>query len=78
MRVHMLAAALIAAVAMAAPAEAASKKRKKAVHRETPSVVQSKAHPHDVNVGGEWVGRDPDPFIRSMMMRNPQGWDGPQ
>jgi len=78
MRFHVLAMALIASVALAAPAEAASKKRKKMPHRANQSAVQSKVHSHDVYVGGELVGRDPDPFIRLMIMRNPRIWDGPE
>ena len=78
MRIRVLAVALIASVALAAPVEAASKKRKKAVQRENPSAVQSKPHPHDVYLSGELVGRDPDPFIRLMIMRNPRIWDGPE
>jgi hypothetical protein len=77
----MLVAILAASVAFAGPAEAASKHRKKHVsQRAKVSAVQARAAgaSHDVYVGGELVGRDPDPFIRSMMMRNPHIWDGPE
>ena len=80
MKLAILVAALIASVAMVSPADAASKKRKKAVHRTTIDAVQAKAaaNSHDVYVSGELVGRDPDPSIRAYMMRNPHIWDGPQ
>jgi len=71
-------AALIASVALAAPADAASKKHEKTTHhRPSAGHSQPAPHPHDVYVGNELVGRDPDPFIRSQMMRNPHPWDGP-
>ena len=78
MRFHVLAVALVASVALASPAEAAGKKRKKVAHPVNQTTLQSKAHSYDVYSGGELVGRDPDPFIRLMMLRNPHGWDGPQ
>ena len=78
MKFHVLAAALVASVALASPAEAAGKKRKKVAHPVNQTTLQSKAHSNDVYSGGELVGRDPDPFIRLMMQRNPQQWDGPQ
>jgi hypothetical protein len=73
------AVALIAAVALAAPAEAA-KKRKKEFRRAPVSTVHSYPSPrqYDVYVSGEYIGRDPDPNIRSFMMRNPQIYDGPE
>jgi len=78
MKFHVLAIALVASVALASPVEAASKKRKKVVHPANQTTLQPKAHSNAVYSGGELVGRDPDPFIRLMMQRNPQQWDGPQ
>jgi hypothetical protein len=79
MKLHVFVIAL-AAVALAAPVEAASKKRSKGAHRAATHAVQPRPSngSHDVYVSGELVGRDPDPFIRSMMRRNPHPWDGPQ
>jgi hypothetical protein len=78
MKFHALVVALIASVAMAAPADAASKKRKKEIRRAPVSAVYSATHPHphDVWFAGEYVGRDPDPNIRSFMIRNPRIYDG--
>jgi ABC-type transport system substrate-binding protein len=80
MKLILSVAALIVAVALAAPAEAATKKPKKTVHRAPVSTtfVRPAVHPYDVYVSGEWVGRDPDPAIRAFMMRNPHIWDGPE
>jgi len=78
MKFHVLAIALVASVALASPAEAASKKRKKVVHSANQATVQPKAHSQAVYSGGELVGRDPDPFIRLMMLRYPHPWDGPE
>ena len=81
MKIHILVAALAAAVAFAAPADAASKKKKTVAHRAPIGAVYSKANSsssHDVYVSGERVGRDPDPSIRAFMMRNPHVWDGPE
>jgi hypothetical protein len=77
MKTHILLAALVASVAFAAPADAASKKKKKVGHRAPISAVHSKAYSNDVYVGGEYQGRDPDPSIRAFMMRSPGIWDGP-
>lgn len=74
MKIPALVVALIASMALAAPAEAAKKKSKKTYHRAPVSAV----HSHEVWVGGEYVGRDPDPNIRAMMLRNPRIYDGPQ
>jgi len=78
MKTCTLAVALIACVALVAPADAAPKKSKKQVHRAPAGMAYSPAnpHPHDVWFGGEYVGRDPDPNIRSFMMRNPRIYDG--
>ena len=79
MKIHILAAALVASVAFAAPADAASKTKKKVVHRAPIGAVHSRANSsYDVYVSGELVGRDPDPSIRAYMMRNPHIWDGPE
>jgi len=81
MKIHILVAALVASVAIAAPADAASQKKKKVVHRAPIGATYSKANSrssYDVYVSGELVGRDPDPSIRSYMMRNPHPWDGPE
>jgi hypothetical protein len=74
------AATLVVSVALAVPAEAAVKKHKKPVSRAKIGAVYSQpaAHPYDVYVSGELVGRDPDPSIRAFMMRNPHIWDGPE
>ena len=80
MKIHILLAALVALMALAAPADAASKKHKKQVHRAPVGAVQAPgyARSQDVYVNGEYVGRDPDPNIRAFMMRNPHIWDGPE
>jgi hypothetical protein len=79
MKLPVLVAALIASVALAAPADAAAQKRGKGVHRAPVAAAQVRPNgSYDVHVGGELVGRDPDPFIRSMIRRNPYGWDGPE
>jgi hypothetical protein len=80
MKIPTLAVAMIASVALAAPAEAAAKKRKKEMHRApvTESYSYTRPHPHDVYFAGEYVGRDPDPNIRLFMIRNPRIYDGPQ
>jgi len=79
MKIHILVAALVASVALAAPADAASKKKKKVAHRAPVSAIYAKPNSsYDVYVSGELVGRDPDPSIRAFMMRNPHIWDGPE
>ena len=79
MKFYILVAALVASVAFAAPADAASKKKKKVVHRAPIGAVHYRSNPsYDVYVSGELVGRDPDPSIRAYMMRNPHIWDGPE
>jgi hypothetical protein len=70
--------ALIASVALAIPTAAANaKKHKKTSHRSATSTVQATSNSHDVYVGGQYIGRDPDPAIRAYMMRSPAPWDGP-
>jgi hypothetical protein len=79
MKIPVLVAALIASVALASPAEAATKKRGKGAQRAPAATVQVKPNgSYDVYVGNELAGRDPDPFIRSMMRRSHPGWDGPE
>lgn len=75
-----LVATLIAFVVMVSPAAAAAKKHKTAVARPDAHVAQARpaADPYAVYVGGEYIGRDPDPNIRASMMRNPHIWDGPE
>jgi hypothetical protein len=76
--------AIVAAAMLAAsPVDAASgKKHKKSVQRADAGIVQRQSQPrsnsHDVYVGGEYIGTDPDPNIRAFMMRNPHIWDGPE
>ena len=80
MKIHIVVAALTASVALASPADAASKTKKKVVHRAPSGAVYSKTSynsSYDVYVSGELIGRDPDPSIRAFMMRNPHIWDGP-
>ena len=78
LHMKVLLAALVASVAFAAPADAASKKKKKTYHRAQASAVQYKSGSNNVYVGNELVGRDPDPPIRAFMRRNPHIWDGPE
>ena len=80
MKLHSLALALVVSVALSAPAEAASKKRKKELQRTSVGAAHtySNVPSRDVYVSGEYVGRDPDPNIRLFMMRNPQIYDGPE
>ena len=75
MKLAVVVAALIS-VAIAAPAEATSKKRKKTAHRAPIAAVQPAPGSYDVYVSGELVGRDPDPAISSYMMRDPKPWEG--
>jgi hypothetical protein len=80
MKIHILVTALVASVALASPADAASKKKKKGVHRAPIGAVYSNRDAYssyDVYVSGEWIGRDPDPSIRAFMIRNPHIWDAP-
>ena len=69
MKILVLATALIAAVAVAAPAEAASKKKHKRVAMQQATIVSQ--DPYMVIDGnGEILGRDPDPFIRMMLRKD--------
>jgi hypothetical protein len=80
MKLALMVAAVVASVTIAAPADAAAKKSKKLVRRAPIAAVQARpaSDPYEVYVGGELIGRDPDPGIRSYMMRNPHQWDGPE
>jgi hypothetical protein len=86
MKLIVAVTALIAAVALASPAEAASKKHKKGAHRAHAGVhtgmvrtrPASARDPYSVYVSGEYIGSDPDPNIRASMRRNPHNWDGPE
>lgn len=73
MKLPVLATALIAAVALAAPSEAATKKRKQV--QQKPVATQ----PNGITVydyDGRVAGRDPDPFIRAMIRKDPRPWEG--
>jgi hypothetical protein len=80
MKIHLLVATLVASVAFAAPADAASKKKKKTYPGAQVGAVQYKQNgSNDVYFGNTLVGRDPDPSIRAFMRRSgPQPWDGPE
>ena len=84
MKILFLATALIAAVAVAAPVEAATgKKKKKVSNLQAPAtysyrerVSPSRQHPYGVyGADGELLGMDPDPNIRLMIRRDPKPWD---
>jgi hypothetical protein len=73
-------AVLVAGSMLIAPAAAASRKHKGvaapapqiATKRPIPSIGR---HAHEVYTSdGELVGRDPDPFIRLMIQRDPRPW----
>ena len=76
----VLVTALIASVALVAPAAAAVKKHKKAASPPSAHKVQMRSGTasNSVYVSGEYIGQDPDPNIRAYMFRNPHIWDGPQ
>jgi hypothetical protein len=83
MKTHLmkvLLAVLVASVAFAAPADAASKKKKKTYHRtQVGAMHYNQNGSYNVYFGNELVGRDPDPSIRAFMRRSgPQPWDGPE
>jgi len=72
MKFPVLATALIAAVALAVPAEAA-KKRKSA--QQKPAITQPNGNTvYDFD--GRVAGRDPDPNIRAMIRKDPRPWEG--
>jgi hypothetical protein len=70
MKTSILVTALIAAVAFAAPAEA--KKRKPAQKQKSAVVQPNGTTVYDFN--GQVAGRDPDPFIRAMIRKDPRPW----
>ncbi len=74
MKFSTLAVALIAAVAVAAPAEAANKKRKQVLQKK-PAVVQNDPYAV-IDYDGRIAGRDPDPNIRAAIRRDPRPWEG--
>ena len=82
MKLPVVVAALVTSIALAAPAAAEAKKHKKAVARPHAGAVTARSglasDPNSVYVGGEYIGRDPDPNIRAFMVRNPHIWDGPE
>ena len=67
------------AVALSAPAEAASKKSKRLAHHAyvTTPIERNRAtlKSQDVYFAGEVVGRDPDLNIRAYMHKDPHPWD---
>lgn len=68
MKALVLVTALVAGVAfIAAPAEAASKKHKRV---SAPHATVQKPDPYEVRAyDGDLLGRDPDPFIRLMLIK---------
>ncbi len=78
MKALTLAMALVTGVALAATsAEAASKKRKVARSQAMTAVTPNSHTVYDAD--GEILGRDPDPFIRLMILREgkPRDQGGP-
>ena len=69
MKILVLATALIVAVAVAAPAEAASKKHKRIAAVQQPTTVSQDSY-MVIDGDGEILGRDPDPFIRMMLRKD--------
>ena len=67
MKILVLATALIAAVAFAAPAEAAKKKGKRVAMHQATTVSQDSYMVRAAD--GEVLGADPDPFIRLMIRK---------
>ena len=76
MKALVLLTAIVATAALvAAPADAASKKRKKAYVTRAP-VTTPHPNPNAVyDADGRVIGMDPDPFIRMMIRRDPRPWD---
>ena len=74
MKTPVLIIALIATVALAVPADAASKKRK---HAQQQKPVATQPNGYTVyDYDGRVAGRDPDPFIRAMIRKDPRPWEG--
>jgi hypothetical protein len=74
MKTTVFVTAMIAAVALAAPAEAAAKKRKAAA-AAPPQAMLGGQNAHKVWDGTEFLGSDPDPFIRLMIRRDGRHWE---
>jgi hypothetical protein len=56
-----------------ASAEAAPKKKPSSVASEHAQAAHTGQHPHGIYLpDGELVGKDPDPFIRLMIRRDPK------
>jgi hypothetical protein len=68
MKILVLATALIAAVAFAAPAESAKKKGKRVVAMQQATSVSYDSYMVR-EADGEVLGADPDPFIRLMIRK---------
>lgn len=73
MKLPVLAFGLAAALAFAAPAEAA-KKRKPSQPRPPATVQNDPTAVFDYN--GRVAGSDPDPHIRAMIRKDPRPWEG--
>jgi outer membrane lipoprotein-sorting protein len=69
MKILVLATALMAAVAVSAPAEAAKKKKVKRVAMQQATTVSQDSY-MVIDGDGEILGRDPDPFIRMMLRKD--------
>ena len=69
MKILVLATALMAAVAVAAPAEAAKKKNTRIAKQQQATTVSQDAY-MVIDGDGEILGRDPDPFIRMMLRKD--------
>jgi len=67
----------IATLAIAVPAEAASKNKHRQNRHAATVLSQPAADANDVYVGSVLTGRDPDPNIRAYLRRSPAPWDGP-
>jgi hypothetical protein len=79
MKAFVLAAAIVAAAALVtAPADGASKKRKKVTASHAPvTTPYARRNSNTVyDSDGTVLGADPDPFIRSQIRRDPKPWDG--
>ena len=73
MKIAVFVVAMVAAVALAAPAEAAAKKRKAAAAQ--PQTMLGGQEAYKVWDGTELLGADPDPFIRLMLRRDGRLWE---
>lgn len=73
MKFPVLAASLLAAAVVSAPAEAA-KKRKQVPHQQPAAMQNDSSTVRDYS--GQVAGRDPDPNIRAMIRKDPRPWEG--